>query len=105
MLVKHMWVNPSAAVAAAGGDLASMDQKQMQDDFDDFYEEIYEEMSKFGKLEEVNVCDNLGDHIVGNVYIKYEDEENTAEALQGLYGRFFAGRQIEVRDSFKGPIL
>lgn len=45
---------------------------------------------------QVNVCDNLGDHIVGNVYIKYEDEENTAEALQGLYGRFFAGRQIEV---------
>jgi len=53
MLVKHMWVNPSAAVAAAGGDLAAMDQKVLQDEFDDFYEEIYEEMSKFGKLEEV----------------------------------------------------
>jgi splicing factor U2AF subunit len=54
MLIKHMWVNPSAAVAAAGGDLAAMDQKVMQEEFDEFYEEIYEEMSKFGKLEEVN---------------------------------------------------
>jgi splicing factor U2AF subunit len=56
-------------------------------------------MSKFGMLEEVNVCENLGEHIVGNVYIKFEDEENAAEALQGLYGRFYASRQLEVEYS------
>ena len=28
------------------------------------------------------MCENLGDHIVGHVYIKFEDEENAAEALQ-----------------------
>jgi len=95
MLIKHMWVNPQAAVAAAGGDIATLDGKQCQDDFDDFYEEIYEEMAKFGPLEEVNVCENLGEHIVGNVYVKFEDEEDAAEALQGLYGRFYAGKQLE----------
>ena len=40
ILIKHMWVNPQAQVAAAGGDLAAMDQKQLQEDFDDFYEEV-----------------------------------------------------------------
>ena len=25
---------------------------------------------KYGAIEEMNVCDNLGDHLVGNVYIK-----------------------------------
>jgi len=25
---------------------------------------------QYGKIEEMNVCDNLGDHLVGNVYIK-----------------------------------
>ena len=26
--------------------------------------------SQYGPIEEMNVCDNLGDHLVGNVYIK-----------------------------------
>ena len=56
-------------------------------------------MSKFGQLEEVNVCENLGDHIVGNVYIKFVDEEEAADALAGMSGRFFAGRQLEVEYS------
>lgn len=25
---------------------------------------------QYGEIEEMNVCDNLGDHLVGNVYIK-----------------------------------
>lgn len=25
---------------------------------------------KYGEVEEMNVCDNLGDHLVGNVYVK-----------------------------------
>ena len=25
---------------------------------------------QYGKIEEMNVCDNLGDHLVGNVYVK-----------------------------------
>lgn len=26
--------------------------------------------TQYGSIEEMNVCDNLGDHLVGNVYIK-----------------------------------
>jgi splicing factor U2AF subunit len=32
-------------------------------------------MSQFGEIEDMIVVDNLGDHIVGNVYVKYRDEE------------------------------
>ncbi len=32
-------------------------------------------MEKFGKIDELNVCANLGDHMIGNVYVKYEEEE------------------------------
>jgi len=45
------------------------------------------------------VCENVGDHIVGNVYIKFEDEENAADALAGMSGRFYAGRPLEVEYS------
>ena len=29
------------------------------------------EMGKFGELEEMVVADNIGDHMIGNLYIKY----------------------------------
>jgi len=25
---------------------------------------------QYGEIEEMNVCDNLGDHLVGNIYVK-----------------------------------
>ena len=37
----------------------------------DFYEDIFEEVDKFGEVEHLNICDNLADHMVGNVYIKF----------------------------------
>jgi Flp pilus assembly CpaF family ATPase len=30
----------------------------------DFYEDIFEELSKYGEIENLNVCDNLADHMV-----------------------------------------
>jgi hypothetical protein len=30
----------------------------------DFYEDLFEELSKYGELESLNVCDNLADHMV-----------------------------------------
>lgn len=36
---------------------------------------MYEELESFGRIEELNVCANLGDHMIGNVYVKYEEEE------------------------------
>ncbi|CAM9133193.1 unnamed protein product, partial [Lampetra planeri] len=36
-----------------------------------FSPEVVTEMEeKYGEVEEMNVCDNLGDHLVGNVYVK-----------------------------------
>lgn len=32
--------------------------------------------------------------MVGNVYVKFEDEEQTEAALSKLHGRFFAGRTL-----------
>jgi len=50
----------------------------------DFYEDIFEELAKFGEIENLNVCDNIADHMVGSVYVKFLDENAAAMALQGL---------------------
>ena len=67
-----MWTNPLVAVAAAGGDVVAADDDAVQDGFDEFYEEIFDEMKKFGKIEEIHVVENLGDHLTGNAYFKFE---------------------------------
>jgi len=94
MIVQHMYQNPASQIAAAGGDPSQLDPKKVQEEFDDFYEEVYDELAKYGEIEELNVCENLGDHMVGNVYAKFADEEHTDAALKALFGRFYAGRPL-----------
>lgn len=94
ILVSHMYQNPISQIIAQNGDPSHLDPKQVDEDFEDFYEEVYEELCKFGRLEELNICDNLGDHLVGNMYAKFEDEECAAAAQKALYGRFYAGRPL-----------
>lgn len=47
-------------------------ESMLQKHYDEFYEEVFFELEdKYGEIEEMNVCENLGDHLVGNVYIKF----------------------------------
>ena len=67
------------------------DEKTLQSQFDEFYEDVFEELSNFGEIEELNVIDNIADHLVGNVYAKFHKEEQASEALLKLQGRFYGG--------------
>merc|ERR1712194_257877 len=79
------------------------EKKAMNDaaleDFFCFFEEMYLELGKFGRLEALHVCDNLGDHMIGHIYAKFSDEEEAADALQILHGRYYDGRKMEVEYS------
>ena len=32
--------------------------------FQEFYEDLFQELNKYGEIESLNVCDNLADHMV-----------------------------------------
>lgn len=61
---------------------AQVDERWVQNFYEEFYEDVFEEVAQFGEIENLNVCDNIADHMVGNVYIKFRDEEAAAKALQ-----------------------
>jgi splicing factor U2AF subunit len=94
VVIPHMYNSPYAAMVLSGGDLGRIDMDALQAEFDDFYAEVFEECSKFGEIEEMQVAENLGEHLLGNVYVRYEDEEEAEKCLTELYGRNFAGRQL-----------
>jgi Zinc finger C-x8-C-x5-C-x3-H type (and similar) len=60
----------------------------------DFYEDVFEELAIYGEVENLAVCDNVADHLVGNVYAKFREEEAAAKAVAGLTGRYYAGRPV-----------
>lgn len=75
--------------------VADVSDEEMQEHYDNFFEDVYVECEdKYGEIEELNVCDNLGDHLVGNVYIKFRREEDAERAAKDLNDRWFGGRPV-----------
>ena len=75
------------------------DERKGLEDFLCFYEDMFMELSKFGRIDELHVCDNLGDHMIGHVYCKFFNEEDASDAMQAMNGRFYDGRMMEVWDA------
>jgi len=71
-----------------------MNESQLQAHFDAFFEDFYCEACKFGELEEVVVCENNNDHLIGNVYARFKYEEDAQKACDDFNGRWYAGRPI-----------
>lgn len=70
-------------------------ETDIQKHFDEFFEEVYTELSEsYGPIEEMNVCDNLGDHLTGNVYVKFRSEEDSEKAVAAMNNRWFDQRPI-----------
>ncbi|KAL3892771.1 MAG: hypothetical protein SGPRY_014802, partial [Prymnesium sp.] len=42
----------------------------------------------------MRACENLSDHLTGNVYAKFREEEDAERAFKALMGRFYGGRPI-----------
>ncbi|KAH8740880.1 U2AG splicing factor U2AF U2snRNP auxilliary factor, partial [Cryptosporidium ryanae] len=58
--------------------------------------EMFGELSKYGEICELLICDNIGDHMIGNVYIRYSSEEYARSALINLRSKGYMGKQVRV---------
>lgn len=43
---------------------------------------------KYGEIDEMNVCENIGEHMIGNVYVKFIREEDAEKAVKDLENRW-----------------
>ncbi|KAG4306328.1 hypothetical protein PORY_000316 [Pneumocystis oryctolagi] len=71
-----------------------LNEQQIAQHFDSFYEDMYAEFCKYGELEKVVVCDNVGDHLIGNVYARFKYEEDAQKAVDSLNSRWYAARPV-----------
>lgn len=98
VLLQNMYENPLNQ--AVQGDLgipamAIMSDVEAQEHYDTFFEDVFLELEeKYGEIEEMNVCDNLGDHLVGNVYVKFHKEEDAEQTVNAVNNRWFNAQPI-----------
>jgi len=90
LLLEHIWV-PSKKIQNS--------KKKRTRHYERFVEDLVEEMSKHGDILETLTMENQGDHLIGNTFIKFSDEEQAAEAKKLTHHRHYAGRQVVVKFS------
>ncbi|PWN41545.1 RNA-binding domain-containing protein [Ceraceosorus guamensis] len=89
ILISNVYQNPRHADANC-----TLSDEELQRDFDDFFEDFFCELARYGTLIEMHVCDNVGEHLIGNVYARYEFEEEAGRAVDALNERWYAGRPL-----------
>ena len=98
VLLPHFWINPTQLLLDAQHnhtpppEICTQKPAVLQTRFEDFFSEIHVEMRKYGVVEEMHVLDNLSDHLVGNVYIRFKERKMAEAMIVANRGRWFAGR-------------
>uniref|UniRef100_A0A6I8PKK3 Splicing factor U2AF 26 kDa subunit n=1 Tax=Ornithorhynchus anatinus TaxID=9258 RepID=A0A6I8PKK3_ORNAN len=96
IVLLNLYRNPQNTAQTADGSHCHVSDVEVQEHYDSFFEEVFTELQeKYGEIEEMNVCDNLGDHLVGNVYVKFRREEDAERAVSELNNRWFNGQAVQ----------
>ncbi|CAD7079949.1 unnamed protein product [Hermetia illucens] len=80
-----------------GSDLSlEFSEAELYQAYDDFFEDVTTELSKYGSIVNFRVCRNSEPHLRGNVFVEFEDDRSSLRAYQVLQGRYYAGKRINV---------
>ncbi|KAJ9450336.1 Splicing factor U2af small subunit B [Diplonema papillatum] len=95
IMLPHMYLNPVALpMVDETGKPIEYDKKYLREHFEDFYEDTFQELMNLGEIKELNVVNNVCEHLLGNVYVKFATEDDAENAHKKLVGRLYAGRVL-----------
>ncbi|ESN98992.1 hypothetical protein HELRODRAFT_67261, partial [Helobdella robusta] len=69
-------------------------ENDIYEEFKAFYDDVYPEFRKIGKINMFAVCCNIEPHLRGNVYVDYLKLAHALEAFGKFNGRWFDKRQL-----------
>ncbi|KAK0428910.1 hypothetical protein QR680_011080 [Steinernema hermaphroditum] len=94
ILLHNLYVNPVFAGDAESLNRCKRYTPEQQRHFEEFYEEVITELLEYGLVEDMLVCDNMAEHMIGNVYVRFERDDVARKAMEELNNRWFNGRPI-----------
>ena len=99
ILIPHLYnpstVLPSIPTSESAASPTYFDRLPDEAEFTDFFEDVLDELALHGRVDDLLVVHNAGDHLHGNVYAKFHTEEEAAAALKAVQGRFYRGRKVQ----------
>lgn len=90
-MFKH---TPFGIAIAEGASVPEDKLIEVVNDLEQFYQEVFLELAQFGEIKEMHILDNLGDHLRGNVYVKFVSEEDAEKCKNSISGRSFRGSLV-----------
>lgn len=95
LLFSHMYQNPAIAIALAEGHQVPDEEiLKVIEHFESFFAEVFLEVAQWGEIEEMHIVDNLGEHMIGNAYIKFVSEDDAERVKKNISGRYYGGRLV-----------
>ncbi|KAA3455498.1 Splicing factor U2af small subunit B [Gossypium australe] len=67
ILLSNMYQRPDMITPGVDAQGNPIDPRKIQQHFEAFYEDLFEELSKYGQIESLNICDNLADHMFPSI--------------------------------------
>lgn len=61
------------------------------------FEELFTELQKYRVTEEMNIRNNLGDHLVGHVYVTLWRDEDAERAVTELSNLWVSGQTVHAK--------
>lgn len=96
----RLYQNPTAAIAFTQGlQVPQEDLREAALHFEDFFQEVFEEFARHGEIIDMVVSDNIGEHLLGNLYLKYASEEQAEACLTAMLGKLYKGQVIQAEFS------
>ena len=90
LLFAHLYQNPTQAIALAEGHHIPDDEiLSAIAHLESFYAEVFLEIAQYGEIEEMHVLDNLGEHMLGNIYVRFKNEDDAENVKKNVSGRYF----------------
>ena len=100
LMVPHMY-QPTTAVPSvptsesAANSVRYFDSMPDAAEFIDFWEDVLDEVERYGRVDDMLVLQNAGEHMHGNTYIKFHSEQEAEAAKQRISSRYYHGRQLQ----------
>ncbi|XP_039000202.1 zinc finger CCCH domain-containing protein 5-like [Hibiscus syriacus] len=93
LLMRNMYNGPGLALEQDEG--LEYTDEEIEQCYEEFYEDVNTEFLKFGEIVNFKVCKNGSFHLRGNVYVQYKSLESAVLAYESINGRYFAGKQVK----------
>ncbi|KAI5955647.1 hypothetical protein KGF54_001149 [Candida jiufengensis] len=98
LLLANLYQNPKLNK----NDSEEFTQKQIQEIFDLFYQDIFIHLSLLGEIASLVVCENENNHLNGNVYVRFFSTNDALNINNILNQEWFNGRPVH---SELSPVL